>query len=168
MARPTNKEELLKQAADNFDKLMIVFNTLSDEEKVGTFPFELRDKQPRDCFVHLYEWHQLFLNWVKENEKGNTYPFLPKPYNWKTYPEMNLKFWEKHQETSLDDALILLNKSHKACLKVINTYSDEELFTKKYYSWTGSTSLGSYAISATSSHYDWALKIMKKYQKSLK
>lgn len=168
MARPTNKEELLKQAADNFDKLMVLFNDLSDEEQIGLFPFELRDKQPRDCFVHLYEWHQLFLNWVKENEKGNTSPFLPAPYNWKTYPDMNNKFWEKHQNTPLKEAITMLQQSHEDCLDVINSYSNEELFTKKYYKWTGTTSLGSYAISATSSHYDWALKIIKKYKRSLK
>ncbi|WP_394364849.1 ClbS/DfsB family four-helix bundle protein [Porphyromonas circumdentaria] len=25
------------------------------------------DKKLRDVFVHLYEWHQLLLNWVKNN-----------------------------------------------------------------------------------------------------
>ena len=42
------------------------------------------------------------------------------------------------------------------------TKQDEELFTKKKYHWTGSTSLGSYLVSATSSHYDWALKLIRK------
>ncbi|WP_077550546.1 ClbS/DfsB family four-helix bundle protein [Rodentibacter genomosp. 2] len=44
----------------------------------------------------------------------------------------------------------------------------ERLFTKKYYSWTESTSLGSHIISFTSSHYEWALRIIKKQIKSLK
>ncbi|HOP45228.1 MAG TPA: ClbS/DfsB family four-helix bundle protein, partial [Flavobacteriales bacterium] len=38
----------------------------------------------------------------------------------------------------------------------------EELFEKKRYRWTGSTSLGAYLVSATSSHYDWALKLIQK------
>ncbi|MDR1911573.1 MAG: ClbS/DfsB family four-helix bundle protein, partial [Helicobacteraceae bacterium] len=37
----------------------------------------------------------------------------------------------------------------------------DELFTKNKYEWTGTTSLGSYLISATSSHYDWGLKTIK-------
>ena len=37
---------------------------------------------------------------------------------------------------------------------------------KKKYKWTGSTSLGAYLVSATSSHYDWAYKLIKKCLKT--
>ena len=57
---------------------------------------------------------------------------------------------------------ILFQKSFEKVFSIIEKHTDEELFTKKKYKWTGSTSLGSYLISATSSHYDWALKLMKK------
>lgn len=36
-----------------------------------------------------------------------------------------------------------------------------ELFTKRLYSWTGSTSLGAYLVSSTSSHYDWGKKVKR-------
>jgi hypothetical protein len=48
---------------------------------------------------------------------------------------------------------------------IIEKHTDEELFTKKKYAWTGTTSLGSYLISATSSHYDWGLKTIKLLRK---
>ena len=167
MARPTNKKELLDQAQVNFDKLSTLINSLSLEEQLGEFPFEGRDRQIRDCLCHLYEWHQLFLHWVKNNQDNQPSPFLPEPYNWKTYPGMNLQFFEKHQQTSLEEAKTMLHTSHQDCLTLIETFTDEELFTKKYFNWTGTTSLGSYAVSATSSHYDWALKILRKYKKTL-
>jgi hypothetical protein len=50
-------------------------------------------------------------------------------------------------------------------MDLIQKHSDEELFTKKRYAWTGTTSLGAYMISATSSHYDWALKTMRPLKK---
>lgn len=31
-------------------------------------------------------------------------------------------------------------------------------FQKKVYKWVGGSTLGSYFVSATSSHYDWAIK----------
>lgn len=37
-------------------------------------------------------------------------------------------------------------------------FSNRELFTNKYFKWTGTTSLGSYCVSAISSHYDWPVK----------
>ena len=41
-----------------------------------------------------------------------------------------------------------------------------ELFEKRRYRWTGSTSVGSYAVSATTSHYDWAMKHLRKSRKA--
>jgi hypothetical protein len=48
---------------------------------------------------------------------------------------------------------------------LICQHSDQELFEKKKYAWTGTTSLGAYLISATSSHYDWATKLIKRAKK---
>jgi hypothetical protein len=62
----------------------------------------------------------------------------------------------------------MLEKSHNAAIKLIETFSDEDLFTKKRLSWTGNSTLGSYCISATSSHYDWAIKKLKTQIKSPK
>ena len=50
---------------------------------------------------------------------------------------------------------------------LIKRHNDEELFVKKRYAWTGTTTLGSYFISATSSHYDWALKLITKAYKKM-
>lgn len=166
MARPTNKEELLKAGSQGYEKLWELIDSLSDEEVSATFAFADRDRNIRDVLVHLYEWHKLLLDWVESNQKGIATPFLPKPYNWKTYPEMNVKFWESHQQTTYETAVKLLNESHDKVLKLIEGFSDDELFVKKYFSWTGTTSLGSYCVSATSSHYDWAIKKIKKHVKS--
>lgn len=167
MARPQTKDELLSQAETNYQKLTKLIESLPIDKQLGTFPFEGRDRQIRDVLAHLYEWHQLFLHWVEKNQAGTLTAFLPEPYNWKTYPDMNQEFWQKHQETSLEEIKELLANSHQACLATIEIFSNEELFTKKYFNWTGTTSLGSYGVSATSSHYDWALKIIRKYKKSI-
>lgn len=168
MARATTKEQLKQTSEDNFTKLFALINSMSKEEQKKLFSFEDRDKNIRDVLIHLYEWHQLLLNWVQANQTGTKASFLPEPYNWKTYPQMNIKLWEKHQETSLEDAITLLEKSHSEVMNLINTFSNEELFTNKYFSWTGTTSLGSYCVSATASHYDWAIKKIKQHKKYLK
>ena len=81
---------------------------------------------------------------------------------------MNIAFWEKHQQTSLEEASSLLANSHKAVLDLAATLTNEELFSKGVYKWTGGTTLGSYFVSATSSHYDWAMKKLKAHQKNCK
>lgn len=168
MARPTTKEQLIDASEEKFAKLFAVINSMTEKEQETTFAFEGRDRNIRDVLVHLYEWHQLLLNWIKSNQAGNKTDFLPKPYNWKTYPRMNVEFWEKHQKTSLNEAVQLVKKSHSDVMDLIKTFTNEELFTIKYYPWTGSTSLGSSCVSSTSSHYDWAMKAIKKHKNTVK
>lgn len=174
MPRPTTKTALVESSESGFQKLQKLIASLSEQEQESDFSFDTeflahqkeahwqRDKNLRDILVHLYERHQLLLSWIKANQKGNSQPFLPPPYTRKTYGEMNRALRKKHQKTSLQTTKELLEKSHSQVLNLIETFSEEELFTKAYFSWTGTTSLGAYCISATSSHYDWAIKKLKK------
>ncbi len=163
MARATTKQDLITAANSQYEKLWSLIDSMSEEVQNGTFPFEDRDRNLRDVLVHLYEWHLLLLNWVRSNQAGRAANFLPEPYNWKTYPQMNICLWEKHQTTSLNKAKTLLKKSHSDVMNLIVPFTDDELFVKKYFPWTGTTNLGSYCISATSSHYNWAIKKLKLY-----
>ena len=176
MARPQTKEGLLIAAKENFEKLNTLISKMSDKELTTPFDFSKdekkkeahwkRDKNLRDVLIHLYKWHQLILNWVESNQKGEEKPFIPQPYNWRTYGDMNVEFWKKHQNTSLEDATKALQKSHKEVLKLAENFTNEELFSKKVYKWVGGSTLGSYFVSATSSHYDWAMKKLKAHQKN--
>lgn len=164
MARPTTKEQLEQTGEEGFKKLFTLINSMTEEQQEKSFPFEDRDKNIKDVLVHLHEWHRLLLKWITANRTGCKADFLPEPYNWKTYPQMNVVFRENHQKTTLNEAVALLQKSHSEVMKLIGLFSNEELFTSKYFSWTETTSLGAYCISATSSHYDWAIKKIKKHK----
>lgn len=166
MPRPKSKEELLTFSNQQFDKLNTFIDSFTPEQKTNTFQFEDRDRNVRDVLTHLYEWHLLLINWIESNLRKEEKHFLPDGYTWKTYGGLNQEFFKKHQTTSLEEATTLLKDSHERALNVIETLSNEELFTKKYYNWTGTTSVGSYCVSAMSSHYDWALKKLKKHKKT--
>lgn len=68
---------------------------------------------------------------------GGEKPFLPEPYNWKTYGDMNVEFWKKHQNTSLEDAIKMVHKSHNDVLALAEKFTNEELFSKGIYKWVG-------------------------------
>lgn len=175
MSRPTTKEDLIRDANQYFDKLWNMIEQMSEDCKNAPFADEManagkeshweRDKNVRDVLAHLYEWHHLFLNWVTFNLKGDRQPFLPSPYNWNTYPDLNIIFWEKHQSTSLSVIITKLEESHHAVMKLIDSFSNTQLFAKKAFDWTGTTTLGSYAVSTTFSHYVWGIKKLKKHLK---
>lgn len=178
MARPKEKQELLKAGTEQYQKLCVLIDSLPEAERNVEFDFSNiatgkehhwnRDKNIRDILIHLYEWHQLLIIWIKSNQSGEEKSFLPEEYNWRTYGDMNWVFWEKHQNTSYGQSRDMLEDSHEAVMELINEFSNEELFTKKHFTWTGNTNLGSYFVSNTSSHYAWAIKKIMKHQKSIK
>ena len=62
----------------------------------------------------------------------------------------------------------MFRKSHIDVLELAEKYTGEELFSKGVYRWTPGSTLGSYFVSATASHYDWAMKKLKAHQKNCK
>lgn len=177
MPRARNKEDLIKASNEQYQKLTEMIDSLPEKELNTEFDFSgdpkkterhwSRDKNLRDIYIHLHEWHQLLLNWVKANESGEEKPFIPEPYTWKTYGDMNYKFWEKHQKTSCDAAKKMFEKSHAEVLKLTDKYTNEQLFGRGVFSWVN-TDLGSYFVSVMPSHYDWAIKKLKAHRKNLK
>ena len=95
MGRPATKTDLISAAGTNYEKLNAFISGLTEKELTTDFDFSGdekkkeahwgRDKNLRDIYIHLYEWHQLLLNWVRTNQSGETKPFIPMPYNGKTY-----------------------------------------------------------------------------------
>lgn len=178
MGRPVTKNELVSAAETGFEAMNALIEGLTEKETGTPFDFSgdekkkeahwKRDKNVRDILIHLYEWHRLLINWIGANEKGENKPFLPEPYNWKNYGEMNVMIWEKHQNTSAEEAKKMLTESHAQVMKLAEKFSDDELFTKGVFKWTGGSTLGSYFISCTSSHYNWAVKKLKAHIKKVK
>lgn len=178
MPRPKTKNDLMTAASENYEKLNLLISNMTEEELKTPFDFSKdekkkeahwkRDKNLRDVLIHLYEWQQLLLNWIYSNQKGEEKPFLAEPYNWRTYGGMNVDFWDKHQKTSLNEAKALFNQAHIDVLELAEKFTSEELFSKGIYSWTGASTLGSYFVSSTSSHYDWAMKKLRAHQKNCK
>lgn len=175
MARPQTKEDLINAATVNYDKLMKLIDSMTEMELSTEFDFSSdakkkeahwgRDKNLRDILVHLHEWHNLVLEWVECNKAGENRSFLLEGYNWKTYGDMNMLFWKQNQFVTLETAMEQFKESHQKVMELIETMSNDELFQKNVYDWVGGSTLGSYYISATSSHYDWAMKKLRAHRK---
>ena len=176
MPRPKTKDELISATTTQFAKLTQILESLPAEAREAHFPPAFtesgpephwrRDKNCKDILIHLHEWQKLWLNWLDANISGENQSYLPAPYTWSNYAPMNEEFRAKHAGASYHEALELLIASHNEILARMQRFSDEELFTKKYFSFTGTTSLGSYTVSATSSHYEWAIKKIRRYKKT--
>ncbi len=178
MPRARNKDDLLKFSEENYSKLLKMISEMSEIQMTTEFDFSDdekkteahwgRDKNVRDVLIHLYEWHELLIKFVDHNmNEESKIAFLPSEYSWKTYGAMNVMLWKRHQNTSLESAKEMLASSHKKVMEMASCFTNDELFTKKYYGWTGTTDLGAYFVSSCSSHYDWAIKKIKAHCKKV-
>lgn len=162
MPRPNTKVALQALSRQNYQRLNDFIDTFSTEKQQACFPEAYLNRNIRDVLAHLYHWHLLMADWYKVGMDGQKPAMPAKGYTWKTTSDLNKEIQQKYTDTSLSKIRLMLDASHDIMQQLIDRHSDEELFVKKYYPWTGSTSLGAYLISATSSHYDWAYKLIKK------
>lgn len=166
MPRPKTKSELLEFGETNYRKLHKFIDDFNKTEQEKEFPAGTMNRNIRDVLGHLHHWHLMMMEWYKIGMTGVKPDMPAKGYTWKTTPDLNRVIWEKYNKISLEEVRGLLDSSYSDLRNIISTHTNEELFEKKRYQWTGTTSLGSYLVSATSSHYDWAFKLIKKAKKN--
>ncbi|MCK8520928.1 ClbS/DfsB family four-helix bundle protein [Aquimarina sp. D1M17] len=162
MPRPKNKKELVELSTNNYRRLVEMIHSFSEEHLHQEFPKGTLNRNIRDVLAHLHHWHIMMLDWYSVGMTGKKPDMPAKGYTWKTTPDLNREIRKKYQNTDLKEVINMLEKSFKELQKIINNHTEKELFEKRKYKWTGTTSLASYLISATSSHYDWAFKLIKK------
>lgn len=165
MSRPRTKIELLQLSQLNFDKLMGFIQALPESDQENAFPTGTLNRNIRDVLAHLHHWHLMMAKWYQVGMDEQK-PDMPAPgFTWKTVPDFNRQIQQQYSQTPLSEVRALVMESHLMIRKLIHQHDNEELFEKKHYHWTGSTSLAAYLISATSSHYDWALKLIRRVKR---
>ncbi|MEM6766188.1 MAG: ClbS/DfsB family four-helix bundle protein [Bacteroidota bacterium] len=165
MPRPKSKEGLLIAKRENYQKLMVLVDSYSPKEQEKDFPPGTLNRNIRDVFGHLYHWQILFVGWYTTGMKGENPNIPAKGYNWRETPDLNILIQQTYAGIPLSEMRPTLHTSHLNISAIINAHSQEELFTRKYFNWTGSNSLAAYITGATSSHYAWAHKLIKKCKK---
>jgi hypothetical protein len=163
MPRPLTKSQLLSESQKEHEALEQFLFTLSTDQL--TKPEVLGEWSAKDVLAHLYEWEQMVLGWLAASQREER-PHVPaEGYKWSQLPALNEKIREKHSSRSLDETLALFRDSYNQTMQTIESQSEEVLFTPGLYPWMNKNTLGAYFVSATSSHYRWARKEIKKGMK---
>lgn len=163
MARPKTKKDLLELSQLNFNKLITQVQSIP--EKLLVVSGVCEEWSIKDILAHLHAWHMLCFVWYQEGMTGVKPPMPAPGYTWKETPGLNQAIYEEYKDEEFKQVLISLQESHLEVQQTIKKHNQEELFTKKLYKWTGTTSLASYLISSAPSHYDWAFTQIKKWKK---
>ena len=163
MPRPTTKAELLAASTASHETLTRLLDSAPPDVLEAEFAFEDRDRCVRDVLGHLHEWHLMMLGWYRVGMGGER-PAIPAAgHSWRTLPALNAEIWARCQERDLATTRAVLEESQAQVLALVAAHTDEELFTKRRYPWTGTTSLAAYLVSATCSHDEWAIRKLRRH-----
>jgi len=154
MPRPKTKAQILSESQREHDALEDLLATMSPEQM--TQPGLVGPWSASDVLAHLTEWEQMVLGWCAAGLRGET-PALPaEGYKWSQLPALNQRIYEKHRDRPLADVLESYRASYDQVMSLVESLSEEDLFTPGRYAWAKTNALASYIASCTSSHYRWA------------
>lgn len=163
MPRARTKQELIDLGKEQYDLLLQNLKEIESEKLQDDFVFE--NRTPKDIVAHLVAWHKLMETWYTKGMDDEEVEIPAPGYSFKDTPKLNEDLYQEYKNVEWDDIIAEFKSTHKLMMGWIKKHSDKELFTKKLYNWSGSTSIGSYFASATSSHYQWANVLFKKFLK---
>lgn len=164
MTRPTTRSDLLVAGTSEFVQLQVMLDGINPElarDIDWQAPIEDRSRNPRDVLTHVHAWHLMVARWCREGDQGGSPQVPGQGRTWRELPAINDEIWERFSATSYNASRELLLASHGDVMGLIEAHTDEQLFGKGVYPWTRTSTLGSYFVSCTSSHYVWARKTLK-------
>lgn len=163
MPRPASKDALLKAMESERQQLIALLKTLDDDQM--TQPGVCESWSVKDILAHLYEWQQMVLGWYHAGKSGEDVKTPAPDLKWSETPILNQRIYERYRDLPLHDIQARFAASYDETLATITSIPDEALVTPKFYRWTKSSTLLSYFVSCTSSHYRWAYDEIRKWAK---
>jgi hypothetical protein len=156
MLKYNNKADMVKTIFQERQRLQIKLDQLTPEELCR--PGAMSEWSVKDILMHLVDWEQRVIRWYHAGKRGEK-PHIPEEgKTWRDLPEVNRMYFLSHLDMTLADVLGEFEGSYTQMLALIETISEEEMFTPGWYPWTGKLCLGEYVASSTHKHYDWARK----------
>ena len=134
MSRFATKQELVDDAEGAWVKLQALLSEIPVEAKT----IEVMDGMTvKDFLAHRAEWGRMAIGWYETARGGGT-PDVPAPgYGWGQLKGLNAEIHDRFADIPLPEAEAGLTASHEALMAIIEGCSEDELFTKQYYSFTG-------------------------------
>lgn len=119
-----------------------------------------------DLVAHLSAWHRLLLGWHAAGEGGED-PEPPAPgYKWSQLGDLNREIQAEHADRPTADVWAGLEETHTAVLELTRSVPEDALMARGRLPWTGSTSLCSYIGANMGSHYRFAQKVLRRWERS--
>lgn len=120
----------------------------------------------KDVLAHLIDWEERFIDWYEAGLRGEV-PEVPSPtIDWDDAEVLDQDISQELRACTLEVVLAEFPQSFGRVLEVVQSISEEELFSPGYFAWTRDAKLADYAAFCTHEHYDWAKKHVRRWRRA--
>lgn len=162
MSRFNSKQELVDDAAKALTKLEELLASIPDEAKLA----EVTDGMSvKDFLAHRTEWGRMMIRWYTEAKDGQSPAVPSEAFKWNQLKALNADIHDRYADIALDDATVAFDSVNTRLFGLIDGCSEDELFSKGVYAFTGKSDLATYFSSSTGGHYRSAFKHIGKWWK---
>jgi len=160
MARATSKSQLLDEIARERRRLEELLASIPADRKVEEVAYGLSVK---DLLAHRTEWARMLLHWYDQARAGSV-PAVPSAeFKWNQLPALNAQIQRRFSDVPLERVEKDFVDVHDRLYTVVAAMTEDELFGRRHYSFTGSTTLAAYVTSASAAHYRSATKLIRRW-----
>lgn len=163
MSKFKTKAELVAEIKKERAKLKRLLDEIPEVSKTE----EVTDGMSvKDFVAHRTEWGRMMIRWYQDARGGRPSAVPTDEFKWNQLKELNAAIHSKFAQSSPAAAERDFANVHDRLFEIVQGMSEEELFTKKHYSFTGTSDLATYVNSATASHYRSARRHIQHWWKS--
>ena len=163
MGKFTSKQQFVDEIVKERTKLQDLLDRIPAEDKLS----EVTDGMSvKDFLAHRTEWGRMMIRWLHEAREGRTPAVPTERFKWNQLKELNAEIHDRFELMPLDQVEREFDSVHDRLLRLVRSTTEDELFTKQYYTFTGSSDLVTYLNSATASHYRSARRHIQRWWKA--
>jgi hypothetical protein len=162
MSRITTKQEFLDDIHKEWELLDNLLREIPENEKLTVVTDSMSVK---DFLAHRTEWGRMMLAWYRTEKKGKKAAVPTDKYKWNQLRQLNAHIYTTYKDVSLKKIERDFKKVHDELQKLVEGLSDNELFTKEQYNFTGTSDLATYLNSSTAAHYRSARRHIQRWWK---
>lgn len=163
MSKFQHRDELQQEIARERARLDDLLAQIPDGRKTEEVVDGLSVK---DILAHRTEWGRMMIGWYTEAKAGGAPAVPTEQFKWNQLKELNADIQARFADAPLAEVEQDFGAVQDQLDELLAGMTEEELFTKRFYTFTGSSDLATYLNSATASHYRSAAKLIRKWWKA--
>ena len=97
------------------------------------------DRTPSQMIAYQLGWMNLIQTWETNEQKGIVQAMPKEGYKWNTMGSLYEEFYKEYSQYALTELIDMFNKSIDDIIKLVDSYTEDEVFEQGKRKWASST-----------------------------